>query len=132
MIEDGPEVVAPRTERSAERLMGDPWRPIAEVAEAEAAGLRIRVAELEARVFALDGAARLVCRETDWCPVCGQNPSSGHHATCALSVTTLASHPLEERYRWFVALRAGLVEAGVCLACGAHASTQICQCENNE
>lgn len=67
-------------------------------ARTEADQLRARVAELErseerlrgavkgagAAMEALERACLRVCKDTDWCPVCEQNPSTGHRADCLL------------------------------------------------
>lgn len=39
---------------------------------------------LVARIRELEGACRRIAGESDWCPVCEQNPSTGHHRDCAL------------------------------------------------
>lgn len=39
---------------------------------------------LVALIRKLDEACRRVAGESDWCPVCEQHPSTGHHRDCAL------------------------------------------------
>lgn len=41
-------------------------------------------AQLEAENAELRAACERVCQESDWCPVCEQNPSTGHRADCII------------------------------------------------